>query len=104
MIGRSAYEDCYLLANFYKLYEDFENKKPISRGDVIKAYTPYILEELEKGNSVHALVSPLHSLFQGQKGSKKYRQFLSSSNVKKETIIEILNNILETMPEDTLWN
>lgn len=104
MIGRSAYEDCYLLANFYKLYEDFENKKPISRGDVIKAYTPYILEELEKGNSVHALVSPLHSLFQGQKGSKKYRQLLSSSNVKKETILNVLNDILETMPQDILWN
>lgn len=104
MIGRPAYEDCYLLANFYKLYESNENKKPISRGDAIKAYIPYIIQELEKGNSVHALVSPLQSLFQGQRGSKKYKQLLSSSNVKKETIIEILNTILETMPEDILWN
>ncbi|MBE6052577.1 MAG: tRNA dihydrouridine(20/20a) synthase DusA [Clostridium sartagoforme] len=104
MIGRSAYEDCYLLANFYKLYEESENKKAISRGDIIKAYIPYIIEELEKGNSVHALVSPLNSLFQGQKGSKKYKQLLSSSNVKSETIQAILNNILETMPEDILWN
>lgn len=104
MIGRSAYEDCYLLANFYKLYEGFEDRKPISRGDAIKAYIPYIIEELEKGNSVHALVSPLHSLFQGEKGSKKYKQLLSSSNVKKETIIDVLNNILETMPQDVLWN
>ncbi|MCF0149523.1 MAG: tRNA dihydrouridine(20/20a) synthase DusA [Clostridium sp.] len=104
MIGRSAYEDCYLLANFYKLYNDFEDKKPISRGDIIKSYIPYIMEELEKGNSVHALVSPLHSLFQGQKGSKKYKQLLSSSNVKKETILEVLNNIIETMPQDIMWN
>ena len=104
MIGRSAYEDCYLLAEFYKLYEGFEDRKPISRGDAIKAYIPYIIEELEKGNSVHALVSPLHSLFQGEKGSKKYKQLLSSSNVKKETIIDVLNNILKTMPQDALWN
>ena len=104
MIGRSAYEDCYLLANFYKLYEGFEDKKPISRGEAIKAYIPYIIEELEKGNSVHSLVSPLHSLFQGEKGSKRYKQLLSSSNVKKETIIDVLNNILETMPQDALWN
>ncbi|WP_294189261.1 tRNA dihydrouridine(20/20a) synthase DusA [uncultured Clostridium sp.] len=104
MIGRSAYEDCYLLSNFYKLYDDFEDRKPISRGDAIKAYIPYIIEELEKGNSVHALVSPLHSLFQGEKGNKKYKQLLSSSNVKKETIIDVLNNILETMPQDALWN
>ncbi len=103
MIGRSAYEDCYLLANFYKLYEDLEDRKPISRGNIIKSYIPYIIEELEKGNSVHALVSPLHSLFQGQKGSKKYKQLLSSSNVKKETILDVLNNIIETMPQDIIW-
>lgn len=103
MIGRPAYEDCYLLANFYKLYKGNENLKPISRGDAIKAYIPYIIEELENGNSVHSLVSPLHSLFQGQKGSKKYKQLLSSSNVKKDSIIDILNTILETMPEDVLW-
>lgn len=102
MIGRSAYEDCYLLANFYNLYDGFEDRNPISRGNVIKAYIPYIIEELEKGNSVHALVSPLHSLFQGQKGSKKYKQLLSSSNVKKETILEVLNNIIETMPQDII--
>ena len=103
MIGRSAYEDCYLLANFYKLYEDLEDRKQISRGNIIKSYIPYIIEELEKGNSVHALVSPLHSLFQGQKGSKKYKQLLSSSNVKKETILDVLNNIIETMPQDIIW-
>lgn len=102
MIGRAAYEDCYLLANFYKLYNDTEINKPISRSEIIKAYIPYIIEELENGNSVHSLVSPLHSLFQGQKGSKKYRQFLSSSNVKKETIVDILNSILETICKDKM--
>ena len=104
MIGRAAYEDCYLLANFYKLYDNAENNKPISRGNAIKAYIPYIIEELENGNSVHSLVSPLHSLFQGQKGSKKYKQLLSSSNVKKDSILDVLNTVLETMPEDILWN
>jgi tRNA-dihydrouridine synthase A len=103
MIGRASYEDCYLLANFHKLYEDNKNIKTISRGEIIKAYTPYILEELEKGSSVHALIAPLQSLFQGQKGSKKYKQLLSSSNVKKENIAEILNNILEIMPQSILW-
>ena len=50
------------------------------------------------------LVSPLHSLFQGVKGSKKYKQLLSSSNVKKDTIVDILNTILEDIPETILWN
>lgn len=104
MIGRPSYEDCYLLANLYKLYNNNENIKPISRGEIIKAYIPYIKEELEKGSNVHNLIAPLQSLFHGQKGSRKYKQLISSSNIKKETIINELNNILETMPQDILWN
>ena len=101
MIGRASYEDCYLLANLNKLHD--ENIKPISRGDIIKAYIPYLEEELEKGSNVHSLAAPLQSLFQGQPGSRKFKQLISSSNVKRETLITLLNNILEVMPQDILW-
>lgn len=101
MLGRPSYEDCYLLANLVKLNDD--NVKPISRGEIIKTYISYVEEELAKGSNVHALAAPLHSLFQGQSGSRKFKQLLSSSNVKKETLINTLNNILEVMPQDILW-
>lgn len=102
MIGRASYEDCYLLANLHRISEE-ENIKPISRGEIIKGYIPYVTEELEKGSNVHSLAAPLQSLFQGQNGSRKFKQLLSSSNVKKETLVDILNNILEIMPHDILW-
>ena len=101
MIGRASYEDCYLLANLNKLND--ENIKPISRGDIIKAYIPYVEEELEKGSNVHSLAAPIQSLFQGQPGSRKFKQLISSSNVKRETLVPILNNLLEVMPQDILW-
>ena len=41
------------------------------------------------------LASPLHSLLQGQTGSRKYKQLLSSANVKKDTLIQILNETQE---------
>ena len=104
MIGRAAYEDCYLLADLHKVNEENKNTKSISRGEVIKTYIPYVIEELEKGSNVHALAAPLQSLFQGQKGSRKFKQLLSSSNVKKETLVDVLNNILEVMPQDILWD
>ena len=104
MIGRAAYEDCYLLANLHKVNKENKDINSISRGEIIKTYIPYVIEELEKGSNVHALAAPLQSLFQGQKGSRKFKQLLSSSNVKRETIIEILNSILEIMPQDVLWN
>ena len=81
MIGRASYEDCYLLANLNKLND--ENIKPLSRGDIIKAYIPYVEEELEKGSNVHSLAAPIQSLFQGQPGSRKFKQLISSSNVKR---------------------
>ena len=101
MIGRASYEDCYLLANLNKLND--ENIKPISRGDIIKSYIPYVEEELERGSNVHSLAAPLQSLLQGQPGSRKFKQLISSSNVKRETLVPLLNNILEVMPQDILW-
>ena len=38
MIGRVSYEDCYLLANLYKINEENINVNPISRGEIIKQY------------------------------------------------------------------
>ena len=100
MIGRASYEDCYLLANLNRIND--KNAKIISRGEIIKSYIPYVKEELEKGSNVHSLAAPLLSLFQGQKGSRKFKQLLSSSNVKKETLVEILNETLIVMPQDIL--
>ena len=100
MIGRASYEDCYLLANLNRIND--KNAKIISRGEIIKSYIPYVKEELEKGSNVHSLAAPLQSLFQGQKGSRKFKQLLSSSNVKKETLVEILNETLIVMPQDSL--
>ena len=103
MIGRASYEDCYLLANLYKINEENINVNPISRGEIIKQYIPYVKEEIDRGSNIHSLAAPIQSLFQGQPGSRKFKQLLSSSNVKKETLIDILNNILEIMPSDVLW-
>lgn len=103
MIGRASYEDCYLLANLHKINEGNINVNPISRGEIIKEYIPYVKEEIDRGSNIHSLAAPIQSLFQGQPGSRKFKQLLSSSNVKKETLIDILNNILEIMPSDVLW-
>lgn len=103
MLGRVAYENCYLIAHLHKLYNEPREENIISRGEIIKAYMPYVVDELEKGISAHALIAPLQSLFQGQRGSKVYRQLLSSSSIKKDNVINILNSILEKMPPSILW-
>lgn len=104
MIGRVAYEDSYVLANLFKLNKELENNKPKCRGEIIKEYLPYVKRELEKGSNVHNLIFPLQSLFHGQRGSGKYKQLLSSSSVKKDNALELIESIFKIMPEDILWN
>lgn len=103
MLGRVAYENCYLIAHLHKLYNKPREENIISRGEIIKAYMPYVVDELEKGTSVHTLIAPLQSLFQGQRGSKVYRQLLSSSSIKKDNVVNIINSALEKMPPSILW-
>ena len=104
MIGRASYEDTYLLANLFKLDKEKENNKPISRGEIIKAYIPYLEEELAKGSNVHTLMFPLQTIFHGQRGSGKYKQHLSSSSIKKENAIDLVNQIFEIIPQEVLWD
>lgn len=78
-------------------------QKPISRGEIIKSYIPYLIEELEKGISVHTLIAPIQSLFQGQRGSKMFRQELSSSSITKDNVLNVINKLLEEMPPSILW-
>ena len=103
MLGRVAFEDCYLLAHLHKLWQDENERTTISRGELIKAYEPYVQQELEKGISIYTLVEPLQSLFHGQKGNKYYKQLLASPSVKKERFTNIIDQILNKMPHDLLW-
>ena len=76
----------------------------MSRGEIIKAYIPYLEEELAKGSNVHTLMFPLQTLFHGQRGSGKYKQHLSSSSIKKENALDLVNEIFNIIPEEVLWD
>lgn len=109
MLGRIAYEHCYFLAHLYKLYEGkdlsvINDSETLSRGEIIQRYIPYVLEELDNGISIHALVDPIYSLLQGQRGSKHFRQYLSGSHIKRENAKQVLERLLIELPEDILWN
>lgn len=103
MLGRVAYENCYLLASMDKEVAHSTLAAPISRGEIIKAYLPYILKELEQGISIFSLIEPIQSLFHGQRGNKIYRQLLSSPSLKNDNISTIVDKILTEMPQDLLW-
>lgn len=99
MIGRASYEDTYLLANLHKIEEGRSLEEPLKREEILRIYKDYVLEEREKGSNIHSLIAPIQSLYVGQKGSRKYRQILSSSEVSKGDIGDIFNKLFELIEE-----
>lgn len=90
MLGRAAYENSYLLASLGRLEGTLD---VMSREEILKAYEPYVIEEFEKGSNIHNLIAPLQSLYLGEKGSRKFKQLVSSSNVSKENPRELFKQI-----------
>lgn len=92
MIGRAAYENCYLLANLGVLDG---NEKIVSRREILEAYEPYVIDELEKGSNIHSLITPIQSLYAGQRGSRVFKQLVSSSNIAKKNPKDLFNELFQ---------
>ena len=78
MIGRAAYQNPWLLQQVdHQLFQ--QHKPSISRHDVIHAMLPYIEQELQRGTRLHHITRHMLGLFNGMKGAKQYRRFLSEN-------------------------
>jgi tRNA-dihydrouridine synthase A len=67
MLGREAYYNPLLLS---------ENKE-LKPAEVVFAYTGYMVQQLEQGVTLWQMIRHLMSLFQGQRGAKRWRQDIS---------------------------
>jgi tRNA-dihydrouridine synthase A len=76
MIGRAAYENPYLLANVDRQFFA-SSTPPLSRHQVMEAFTPYIEDQLRKGTPLHCMTRHVLGLFQGIPGARAWRRTLS---------------------------
>lgn len=85
MIGREAYQNPYLLVEAQRLWG--VSALP-SRGDIIRAYEPFIARELAAGASLKHMTRHILGLFHGQTGGRRFRQILSNqaANAGLETL------------------
>ncbi len=76
MMGRSAYQNPYLLAEVdQRFFGDTANGS--SRLQVLEALLPYIEAELQRGTRLNHISRHVLGLFNGQPGAKLFRRHLS---------------------------
>ncbi len=82
MLGRAAYHTPYLL---HELDVAWFGGELESRGDLLRAYRPYVEAQLERGAQLKHIVRHVLGLFGGQLGGRAFRQVLSEGAHKPGT-------------------
>lgn len=85
MLGREAYHNPYLMADFDARYYDDEKVTPKSRAEVVETMMPYIRRQLElygrdgSGLRLNSITRHMLGLMAGLPGARGFRQVLSDS-------------------------
>ncbi len=78
MLGRAAYENPYLMAGVDGRF--FGAETPLSsRAEVLEAFKPYVAAELSRGVRLHSMTRHILGLFQGVRGGRVWRRYLSEN-------------------------
>jgi len=89
MIGRAAYRNPYLLAEVDRQFYA-EPTKPPSRAEIMAEFEKYMRRELNKGTRLHHLTRHILGLYQGQRGARRWRQYLSTRAYRPGTGVEVI--------------
>ena len=74
MLGRAAYHEPYLL---HRLDAAWFGGEARSRGDLLRAWRPYVEAQLECGTFLKHMTRHILGLFHGERGGRAFRQILS---------------------------
>lgn len=91
MIGREVYQNPWILN---RVDEEFFGASASQRNrfDVIKAFTPYVDEQLHAGVPLQHMTRHILGLFHGVPGGKAFRRHLSENAFKKDSGVAVLED------------
>ena len=94
MVGRAAYQNPALLLEVDPLL--FGEAAPCENGEqAIAAFIPYVEARLAEGVPLHAMTRHVLGLFNGRRGARAWRRYLSTEAVKPGAGIDVLRAALD---------
>lgn len=100
MMGREAYHNPYLLSTVdRRFYQD--NHTILSPHEVVESMLPYIESEMAKGVRLQSIVRHILGVFQGMRGTKAWKRFLSENAHKENAGPEVLKQALTLVGSET---
>ena len=100
MIGREFYDNPMFLAEVNSFYNNGDEN--ITRDEILEKMIPY-LENLEKnGERTHLFMRHTLGLFHNAKGSKYWKNSISSQNLKNNKASHIVREILKNIRESEI--
>lgn len=98
MVGREAYHNPYMLAEVDALLFD-DQHEILSRHQIVESMFPYIENEMKKGLRLQSIVRHMLGIFQGVKGTKAWKRYLSENAHRSDAGIEVVQHAL-TLVDD----
>ena len=96
MLGRAAYHTPWLLADVDRLV--FQKANPLtSRIDAVTGMSPYIEEQLRRGDFLAKISRHMLGLFHGQPGGRHWRQIISEQSHLPGAGIDVLRRGLDAV-------
>lgn len=93
MVGREAYQNPMLLAQIDSQIFGLDTQ-PIDPIVAIRCLYPYIEQQLLQGAQLNHIMRHTLGIFNGQKGAKQWRRYLSENAHKKGAGIEVVEHAL----------
>lgn len=93
MVGREAYQNPMLLAHIDSQIFGLDTQ-PIDPIAAIRCLYPYIEQQLLQGAQLNHIMRHTLGIFNGQKGAKQWRRYLSENAHKKGAGIEVVEHAL----------
>jgi tRNA-dihydrouridine synthase A len=98
MVGRSAYENPYLLSEVDgRIYGD--DRESRSRPEVVEAFTGYAQEQMASGVKLHQMTRHITGLFSGMPGARKWRRHLTEGAVREDAQASLIQEAASFVTE-----
>ena len=100
MMGRAAYHDPWQLRNADRMLFADDARAPLTPAELIRAYLPYMREQLAHGAPLHSMTRHLLGLFRGCANARSWRRQLAEQSRQPGAGVEVVLAALRLVEGD----